>query len=63
MLLEQAVPGDTTNQNTFDYSIQYLLGELNNSGNITPADAYQALGHVQGVEGLSEWFTSFYQWI
>jgi hypothetical protein len=51
-------PGDTSNQNTFDYSIQYLLGELNNSGNITPADAYQALGHVQGVEGLSEWFTN-----
>ena len=51
-------PGDTTNQNTFDYSIQYLLGELNNSGNITPADAYQALGRVQGVEGLSEWFTN-----
>ena len=50
--------GDTSNQNTFDYAIQYLLGELNNSGNITPADAYQALGHVQGVEGLSEWFTS-----
>ena len=51
-------PGDTSNQNTFDYAIQYLIGELNNSGNITPADAYQALGHVQGVEGLSEWFTS-----
>lgn len=51
-------PGDTSNQNTFDYSIQYLLGELNNSGNITPADAYQALGHIQGVEGLSEWFTN-----
>lgn len=51
-------PGDTSNQNTFDYPIQYLLGELNNSGNITPEDAYQALAHVQGVEGLSEWFTS-----
>ena len=51
-------PGDTSNQNTFDYAIQYLLGELNNSGNITPEDAYQALGHVQGVEGLSEHFTS-----
>lgn len=51
-------PGDTSKQNTFDYPIQYLLGELNNSGNITPTDAYQALGHVQGVEGLSQWFTS-----
>lgn len=51
-------PGDTGNQNTFDYPIQYLLGELDNSGNITPTDAYQALGHVQGVEGLSEWFTN-----
>jgi len=51
-------PGDTGNQNTFDYPIQYLLGELDNTGNITPTDAYQALGHVQGVEGLSEWFTN-----
>ncbi len=51
-------PGDTGNQNTFDYPIQYLLGELDNTGNITPTDAYQALGHVQGVEGLSQWFTS-----
>ena len=44
--------------NTFDYSIQYLLGELNNSGNIDFDDSYQALGHIQGVEGLSPWFTS-----
>ena len=51
-------PGNTGNQNTFDYPIQYLLGELDNTGNITPTDAYQALGHVQGVEGLSQWFTS-----
>ena len=44
--------------NTFDYSIQYLLGELTNSGNIDFDDSYEALGHIQGVEGLSEWFTS-----
>jgi len=47
--------GDT---NTFDYSIQYLLAELNNSGNVNFDDSYEALGHIQGVEGLSEWFTS-----
>tara|TARA_R110001592_G_scaffold141074_3_gene362373 strand:- start:1776 stop:3473 length:1698 start_codon:yes stop_codon:yes gene_type:complete len=46
------------NTNTFDYSIQYLLGELNNSGNITFDDSYQALGHIQNVDGLSQWFTS-----
>lgn len=45
--------------NTFDYSLQYLLGELNNSGNINFDDSYQALGHIQGVEELSPWFTSF----
>ena len=44
--------------NSFDYPIQYLLGELNNSGNIDFDDSYQALGHVQGVENLSEWFTN-----
>jgi hypothetical protein len=41
-----------------DYSIQYLLGELNNSGNIDFDDSFQALGHVQGIDGLSEWFTN-----
>lgn len=44
--------------NTFDYAIQNLLGELNNSGNINFDDSYQALGHIQGVDGLSQWFTS-----
>jgi len=44
--------------NSFDYPIQYLLGELNNSGNIDFDDSYQALGHVQGVDNLSEWFTN-----
>lgn len=51
-------PGGGGNTNSFDYPIQYLLGELTNSGNIDFDDSYQALGHVQGVEGLSEWFTS-----
>ena len=46
------------NTNTFDYSIQNLLGELNNSGNINFDDSYEALGHIQGVDGLSQWFTS-----
>ena len=44
--------------NTFSYSIQYLLAELNNSGNVNFDDSYQALGHIQGVENLSTWFTS-----
>ena len=51
-------PGGGGNTNSFDYPIQYLLGELTNSGNIDFDDSYQALGHVQGVEGLSEHFTS-----
>lgn len=51
-------PGGGGSTNSFDYPIQYLLGELNNSGNIDFDDSYQALGHVQGIEGLSEWFTS-----
>ena len=46
------------NTNTFDYSIQNLLAELNNSGNVDFDDSYEALGHIQGVDGLSEWFTS-----
>ena len=51
-------PGGGGNTNSFDYPIQYLLGELTNSSNIDFDDSYQALGHVQGVEGLSEHFTS-----
>ena len=51
-------PGGGGNTNSFDYPIQYLLGELTNSSNIDFDDSYEALGHVQGVEGLSEHFTS-----
>lgn len=51
-------PGGGGDTNSFDYPIQYLLGELTNSGNIDFEDSYQALGHIQGVEGLSEWFTN-----
>lgn len=43
---------------SFDYPIQFLLGELNNSGNVDFDDSYQALGHIQGVDALSQWFTS-----
>jgi len=46
------------NSNSFDYPIQYLLGELNNTGDIDFDDSFQALGHVQGVSNLSEWFTN-----
>ncbi len=51
-------PGGGGDTNSFDYPIQYLLGELTNSGTIDFDDSYQALGHVQGVDGLSEWFTN-----
>ena len=51
-------PGGGGDTNSFDYPIQYLLGELTNSGNIDFEDSYQALGHVQGVDGLSQWFTN-----
>jgi len=65
IIFQQAIAASTGgtgpgagSSNTFDYSIQYLLGELTNSGNIDFDDSYQALGHIQGVESLSEWFTS-----
>ena len=51
-------PGGGGDTNSFDYPIQYLLGELTNSGNIDFEDSFQALGHIQGVDGLSEWFTN-----
>lgn len=50
-------PGAGTSD-SFDYPIQFLLGELNNTGNVDFDDSYHALGHIQGVDGLSQWFTS-----
>ena len=41
----------------FDYSLQYLLGEVNNSGNVTSDDSYIMLNHIMG-NNTSEWFTS-----
>ena len=41
----------------FDYQIQYLLGEVNNSGNVTSDDSYIMLNHIMG-NNISEWFTS-----
>ena len=41
----------------FDYSLQYLLGEVNNSGNVTSDDSYIMLNHIMG-NNISEWFTS-----
>lgn len=51
-------PGGVTGTTTFTYSLQNLLGELNNSGNVDFDDSYQALAHVNGVENISTWFTS-----
>lgn len=51
-------PGGVTGATTFTYSIQNLLGELNNSGNVDFDDSYQALAHINGVENISTWFTS-----
>jgi hypothetical protein len=45
------------NQGYFQYSLQYLLGEVNNSGNITSDDSYIMLNHIMG-NNISEWFTS-----
>tara|TARA_A100001201_G_scaffold73387_1_gene66802 strand:+ start:1812 stop:3521 length:1710 start_codon:yes stop_codon:yes gene_type:complete len=51
-------PGGVAGSTTFTYSLQNLLGELNNSGNVDFDDSYQALAHINGVENISEWFTS-----
>jgi len=48
-------PGGTTN--TFTHSIQFLLGEVNNSGNVDFDDSYVLLSHIMN-ENISEWFTS-----
>lgn len=41
----------------YDYSLQYLLGEVDNSGNVTSDDSYIMLNHIMG-NNTSEWFTS-----
>jgi hypothetical protein len=43
--------------NTFTHSIQFLLGEVNNSGNVDFDDSYVLLSHIMD-ENVSEWFTS-----
>lgn len=43
--------------NAFDYSLQYLYGEVNNSGNVDYADSYVLLNHISG-NNISTWFTS-----
>ncbi len=48
-------PGGTTN--TFTHSIQFLLGEVNNSGNVDFDDSYVLLSHIMN-ENISESFTS-----
>ena len=41
----------------YDFPLQYLLGEVNNSGNVTSDDSYIMLNHIMG-NNISEWFTS-----
>jgi hypothetical protein len=43
--------------NTFTHGIQFLLGEVNNSGNVDFDDSYVLLSHIMN-ENVSEWFTS-----
>lgn len=57
---QQAISNTGTPDNSgqyFDYSLQYLLGEVNNSGNVTEDDSYIMLNHIMG-NNVSEWFTS-----
>jgi hypothetical protein len=49
-------PGDVSSY--FSHGIQYLLGELNNSGNVDFEDSYISLAHVNGVDTDSEWYSS-----
>ena len=51
-------PGGTTNSTTFTYLIQNLLGDLTNNETVDFDDSYQALAHINGVENLSQHFTS-----
>lgn len=48
-------PNGTTG--TFSYPIQYLLGEVNNSGNVDFEDSYILLNHITN-NSTSEWFTN-----
>lgn len=41
----------------YDYSAQFLLGEVNNNGNIDSQDSYVMLNHILG-ESVSEWITN-----
>ena len=43
---------------SFEYQIQYEIGEVTNSGNVDFQDSYVALAHVNGVDPGSTWFTS-----
>jgi len=49
-------PGGTSTPH-YDYSVQFLLGEVNNSGNVDSQDSYIMLNHILG-ESVSEWFTN-----
>ena len=49
-------PGGVSN--TFEYQIQYEIGEVTNSGNVNFEDSYVALAHINGVDPGSTWFTS-----
>lgn len=50
------VPGGNMEPH-YDYGVQFLLGEVNNSGNIDSQDSYIMLNHILG-ETVSEWFTN-----
>lgn len=43
---------------TFEYQIQYELGEITNSGNVDYQDSYTALAFINGIDPGSTWFTS-----
>lgn len=49
-------PGDV-GANTFNYPLQYLYAEVNNSGNVTFDDSYIMLNHIIGTLS-STWYTS-----
>lgn len=51
-----ASPNDT-GVNTFNYPLQYLYAEVNNSGNVNFDDSYVMLNHIVG-QTTSPWYTS-----
>lgn len=60
LIFQEAIGAGNTpdgSAGSFEYKIQYEIGEITNSGNVDFDDSYQALAYLAGNSD-SEWFTS-----